>query len=254
MRHFRRLPILLLTFVVIYAVLAVTASAPAPQTAVAQEGDGPENPENPAGPGATSAEQSQVELSPQDGLPWTSSAELEEGSQYVIMSPPDGPSKSGPQADAAEGGLTSWRVIGSALRPRENDVSYTINGSGSCSYVTAGDASTVWNTPINLPQGSTVDTLRMYYYDTSASNTTAWFTIYDLYGSIVDEWSVSSSTSGGNSFNDSPQINHVIDYSVYSYLLNWRPIVTGSTLQLCGFRLFYEPPPFGSSFLPSISK
>ncbi|MFZ0548451.1 MAG: hypothetical protein WAM60_23585 [Candidatus Promineifilaceae bacterium] len=157
------------------------------------------------------------------------------------------------EGEAVEGGsLISWRVTGATLKPRENDVSYTVDSNGSCVYVTAGDASTVWNAPINLPNGSVVDTLRMYYYDTSGSNTTAWFTKYDLYGAIVDEWSVSSSTSSGNSFNDSAQINETIDYSVYNYVINWRPIVSGSTIQLCGFRVFYTPPPYGLGFIPAV--
>jgi len=158
-----------------------------------------------------------------------------------------GPAETG--RDAADGAvLVSLRYTGSALKPRENDVSYTINGSGSCVYVTAGDSSTVWNHKVtSLPQGSQVDTLRMYFYDTSGSNSSAWFTVYDLYGNIVSEWPVSSSGSGGNSFNDSAQINHMIDYSIYSYLINWRPSVTGSTMQLCGFRIFYN------DFLPIFS-
>lgn len=103
-----------------------------------------------------------------------------------------------------------------------------------------------------LPQGAVVETLRMYYNDTSASNSSAWFTVYDLYGSIVEEWSVSTTGSTGNGFNDSATIDHTVDYSTYSYLLNWRPVVTGSTMQLCGFRIFYTPPPFGLMFLPTV--
>ena len=187
-----------------------------------------------------------------DGEVWASSAEAPEGTAAESFSPPDVPLVPNEEDIIEGGGLISWRVTGATLKPRENDVSYTVNGDGSCAYVTAGDASTVWNTPLHLPNGSVVDTLRMYYYDTSASNTTAWFTVYDLYGGIVDEWAVSSSTSGGNSFNDSAQINHTIDYSVYSYVINWRPIVTGSTLQLCGFRVFYSPPPYGLGFIPAV--
>ena len=136
-------------------------------------------------------------------------------------------------------GQNDLRVVGSALKPRENDVSYTVDVNGSCTYVTAGSAFTVWNTPVHLPQGTRVNTLRMYYYDTSASNTTAWFTVYDLYGSIVQEWSVSSSGNSGYSFKDSAAIDHVVNNSVYSYVLNWRPGVANSTIQLCGFRIFY---------------
>ncbi|MCA9971467.1 MAG: hypothetical protein KC425_14680 [Anaerolineales bacterium] len=170
-------------------------------------------------------------------------------------SPADSPAATTEEElERAPDALISWRVTGSALKPRENDVSYTVSSNGACTYVTAGDSSTVWNFAPDLPQGAVVDTLRMYYYDTSGSNSSAWFTVYDLYGSIVDEWNVSSAGNSGNSFNDSGQINHTIDYSIYNYLINWRPNGTGASLQLCGFRVFYEPPPFGAGFLPAIRR
>lgn len=191
----------------------------------------------------------------EDGEAWGTSAEAPDGIAPERLSPPDSlnlPNQV--EAPEAISALVSWRVTGSALKPRENDVSYTVNGNGSCTYVTAGDASTVWNIEPDLPQGTTVDTLRMYYYDTSGSNSSAWFTVYDLYGTIIQEWPVYSSGNSGNSFYDSVAINHTIDYSVYSYLINWRPNVSGSTIQLCGFRIFYEPLPFGVTFLPAIQK
>lgn len=191
----------------------------------------------------------------ENDAPWRSSAEAAPGVAPAHFSAPDRATAEGSdRADAlsATADITSWRVIGSALRPRESDVSFSINSSGSCSYVTGGDASTVWNVTPILPQGAVVDTLRMYYDDTSGSNSSAWFTIYDLYGDIVDEWNVSSSGSSGNGFNDSATIEHTIDYSTYAYLINWRPGTTGATMQLCGFRVFYEPPPFGHLFLPAV--
>lgn len=145
------------------------------------------------------------------------------------------------------------RITGSGLKPRDSVVDFDVSASGGCVYA-INNAFDVFNTPVWLPQGSTINTLRMYYYDTNASNSTAWFTVYDLYGLIYQEWSVSSSGNLGNSFNDSPVINHVVDYSLYSYMLNWRPVVAGTTMQLCGFRIFYEPPPFGAQFLPSVIK
>lgn len=135
--------------------------------------------------------------------------------------------------------LNSLRITGAGLRPRENDVSWAAGGEGGCLYVTAGDASTIFNTPVYLPQGAVVNSLRMYYDDTSGSDSVAFFTVYDLYGSIVQEWSVSSSGNTGNGFSDSAVINHTIDYDVYNYLVNYRPTVVGTTLQLCGFRIFF---------------
>ncbi len=134
------------------------------------------------------------------------------------------------------------RVAGSTLKPRANDVTYQASGGGGCVYVTGGDQYEVWNIPVILPQGAVVGTLRMYYNDTSGSDSTAWFTIYDLNGSVTEEFSVSTSGSSGNGYRDSSPINHQIDYSVFSYVLNWRPSVIGSTMQLCGFRIFYETP------------
>jgi hypothetical protein len=210
--------------------------------AAAQEGD-----EAPA----SSAEQQSVLQ--ETGDLWATSAEAPAGT-LPRFSPADAPAAATldvvPNAPEA---LVSWRVAGSALKPRENDVSYSVNSSGGCTYVTAGDSFTVWNFAPTLPQGAVVDTVRMYYYDTSGSNSSAWFTVYDLYGDIVQEWSVATTGNFGNSFNDSATIDHTIDYSVYSYLLNWRPSVTGATMQLCGFRIFLEPPPFGINFLPAIT-
>lgn len=147
---------------------------------------------------------------------------------------------------------SSLRFVGSTLRPRQNDVTYTTNGNGSCVYVTAGDASTVWNLPLALPEGSKVEYLRMYYYDASVSNMTGWFTKYDLYGELVQEWAVNSTSNSGSGYSDvviSP--TETIDYSAYSYVLNWRPGTVTNTLQLCGFRLFYTAP-VGGVYLPVI--
>jgi hypothetical protein len=174
---------------------------------------------------------------------WLSSSEAPADMSIVSFSPPDREGQTAVQEEQPRGGgaLISQRIAGSALRPRRSGVDFNPSGSGGCIYA-SNSAGDIFNTPIWLPQGTTVDTLRMYYYDTSASNSTAWFTVYDLYGSIVDEWAVSSSGDFGNSFSDSSPIDHVVDYSIYSYLLNWRPNVAGTTMQLCGFRIFHSPP------------
>jgi len=188
--------------------------------------------------------------------PWLSSVDPPEGTSIEALSPPDQPGLDVNRSDGEPEGravLISQRIAGSALRPRDSVVDFNISSSGGCIYA-VNNASDVFNTPIWLPQGATVDTLRMYYYDTSGSNSAAWFSVYDLYGDIVEEWNVSSTGDLGNSFNDSAQISHTIDYSVYSYLLNWRPGVAGTTMQLCGFRIFVEPPPLFVQFVPSFMK
>ncbi|HRQ63584.1 MAG TPA: hypothetical protein PKZ76_01740 [Xanthomonadaceae bacterium] len=139
--------------------------------------------------------------------------------------------------------VRSLRVTGSALRPRDSGNSVDVSAAGGCTYNSGGSAFGVLNTPLQLRDGTEILSLRMYYSDTSASNSIGWFTIYDLYGAIVTEFPVSSSGNFGNSFNDSAAINHVVNNSVYAYALNWRPNVAGTQMQLCGFRIFlFEPP------------
>lgn len=187
---------------------------------------------------------------------WLSSAEAPEGASLPPSSPGEGPVMVPDDLEvpkSPEGGtLASYRVVGSALKPRRSDVEYDTNTSGGCVYVTAGNSYTVWNTPVHLPQGSVVETVRMYWYDTSDGNSIGWLTAYDLYGAIAYEWSVSSLGNLGNGFADSILINHTVDNTAYSYVLNWRPSVTGPSMQLCGFRIFYDPPFFGAEFLPLI--
>lgn len=138
--------------------------------------------------------------------------------------------------------LASVRITGTALTPRDGTVQQGVNSSGGCSHVASGNSTAVWNHRAPLPHGAIVNTLRLYYNDTSATNGTAWFTVYDLFGAIVQEWSVSTVGNSGNGFNDTLAIDHEVDYTLYSYLINWRPQVTGTSLQLCGFRVFYIDP------------
>ena len=146
----------------------------------------------------------------------------------------------------------SLRYVGSTFRPRYNDVNYATGGSGGCVYATSGNASTVWNVPITLPEGIQVQWLRMYTYDADPTHAmTGWFSKYDLYGNVVQEWGVNSGV--GNGYSDvaySPA--ETIDYDHYSYVINWRPVAVSSNLRLCGFRLFYYQPVV--AYLPMIRR
>jgi hypothetical protein len=147
-----------------------------------------------------------------------------------------------PAAEAPQPSTHDLRVAGTALKPRGSDVEHTPSGGGGCFYVSGGNDFRVFNVPLVLPQGAVVNNVRMYYDDTSASDSIGWFTVYDLYGSIVDEFFVRSSGSSGNGFRDTGTIDHQVDYGSHSYALNWRSEVTGSGMQLCGFRVFYFDP------------
>lgn len=187
---------------------------------------------------------------------WVSSADPPADYPAELMSVPGDPARAGllnEMETAAGASVISHRIAGSALRPRANNVDYAGASGGGCVYNTGGSQSTVWNAPIHLPQRSRVDSLRLYYNDTSGGlDGRGWFTVYDLYGSIVFEWGVSSVGSSGTGFADTGTINHEIDYSQYSYVLNWRPNENGTAMQLCGFRIFYQPPPLFGMYAPNI--
>lgn len=158
-----------------------------------------------------------------------------------------------PSYGAAAAPLANLRIAGSALRPRASDVEFMPSPTGGCVYATAG-ASRVWNVPLYLPQGTNVQYLRMYYNDTSSADCSAWLTAYDLYGQVEAEWRVASTGDAGEGYNTSSVISHTIDYTVHSYVINWRPSETGSDMQLCGFRVLYRPAPFDAVGLPLVWK
>jgi hypothetical protein len=164
-----------------------------------------------------------------------------------------GPAEEPPRGIDASDALVSLRIVGTALKPRNSNATYVPSGGGGCFYSTASSY-TIFNTGVFLPQGSWVDTMRMYYFDSSATDAAAWFSVYDLYGNLVQEWQVTSSGDSGNGFNDTALISHTIDYSLYSYAINWRPYVLGAEMQNCGFRLFYEPPSHFAALLPVVSR
>jgi hypothetical protein len=172
------------------------------------------------------------------------------------LGPPDLPATDGSESDeAALADTVSLRVAGSAMRPRDSDVEWGHDPvNEGCTFAVSGVPARTWTTPVFLPQGATVKFLRMYYNDTSAANSQGWFTVYNQWGAVVEEWDVQSSGTGGNGLRDSSVFTHTINYNMYSYVLKWRPNDTGSDMQLCGFRIFYETPPYSAVFLPAVLK
>ena len=194
-----------------------------------------------AGPGRGMVAAQDVAVTTGSTTEWTTSAEPPAGLTTPAYSVPDNPAGGQLRPDAPDA-LTSYRIAGAALKPRENDVSYTIGTGGACTYVVSGDTSTVWNAAVWLPQGAVVDTLRMYYYDTSGSNSTAWVTNYDSGGNFTDVTTVASSGSGGYGTQLSAYSGHVANTASRSYVLNWSAGTNGSSMRLCGLRVAYRVP------------
>ncbi|MDX9953367.1 MAG: hypothetical protein RBT75_04695, partial [Anaerolineae bacterium] len=134
-------------------------------------------------------------------------------------------------------------IAGSTLRPRASALTWASNGGGGCIYAVA-NASYIFNVPLELPQGSRIDYLRIYFYDTDAtSDSQAWVTYYDGAGGYVDlptSSGVPSSGNAGYGTDLSAYMGHIVDNHNNAYVLNWRPNVVGNTMMLCGLRVAYR--------------
>jgi hypothetical protein len=150
-----------------------------------------------------------------------------------------------PNAVSGDAVLT---VTGSALRPRASDITFGATPSGGGIYRTSVATSLpVFNTPLDLPQGTVVKSVRMYFNNTDPSNVCyGVFTCYDLYGNWVAEWWATGAAGSGLTFADSGPINHTIDYTQYTYLLNWVSWAATDAIQLLGLQLYYTPSPLAA--------
>ncbi len=130
---------------------------------------------------------------------------------------------------------------GSAFKPRNSTYTYAESGSGGCLYNTANPFG-IYTVDLQLPAGAIIDIVRLFYYDTDASNSYLWLSQYDSYGSLTDIGSVGSAGNAGYGTDAFYPADYVVDTYTYSLLLNYRPIVSGSTMMLCGARIRYWTP------------
>jgi hypothetical protein len=157
------------------------------------------------------------------------------------------------QPDPSASYNASIRIPVAGLKPRTSDAEWQVGGQGGCTFAASGNQYTWWSTPLYLPDGSILRYFRMYYNDQNTTyDSAAYLTVYDLYGDLVAEWGIFSSDTGQN-YATTEQLDHEIDYDLYNYVINWRPNVLGSSMQVCGFRVYYEYT-WGLAFLPDIQK
>lgn len=58
-------------------------------------------------------------------------------------------------------------IPGSVLLPRTSSVNWSTDWTGGCIYLKSGSPTAVFNKHINIPDGSRIDYLRVYYYRAS---------------------------------------------------------------------------------------
>lgn len=140
------------------------------------------------------------------------------------------------------GDLLYHYIAGASMHPRNSDTTWAYVGMG-CVYAPAGDDWFILD--LQLPSGSTIRYIRIYFYDensTSSNDGRAWITRYDGSGGAVDFLNVNTSGDSGYGTVLSDYSGEVIDNYSYSYVLHYKSEAHNGTVQLCGLRIFYETP------------
>ncbi len=130
-------------------------------------------------------------------------------------------------------------VAGSTMLPRDSSTTWSYGGYG-CVVVPSGGNYLIQH--LDIPSGARIDYLRIFYYDTSSSDSTAWITSYDAQGNHDDMISVSSSGTGGYDTALSDYLGEVVDTFNNSYVLLYIPDDNTSNMKLCGLRVAYRLP------------
>jgi hypothetical protein len=188
-----------------------------------------------AAPGAlqTSSQGTKAQVLPARGEPLDDPAV---SANQATESPSATPPAAGISATA-----NFYHIPGSALTPVDSATTLAYDSMG-CVHATAG-AGYLLNAPLEIPNGSRIVLLRLYYDDTSASDdVNGWITRYNEAGtSFEDLVSVTSTGSAGHGSNYG-DLDHIVDTYGWSYVLNARLNVASSALQVCGLRVMYYPP------------
>lgn len=145
-------------------------------------------------------------------------------------------------------------LSGSTFMQMYSDVGYSYY-SGGCVYHSSGSAShTFMNTALVLPSGSRIKSMRFYYYDASDSNSTLRLRQMNDGNEWVDVASLDSTGTVGLSYSSISGLDYLVDYTNYSYVLQYQGNVIGNTMRLCGVRIGYTAPSVFGMALPLITK
>ena len=184
---------------------------------------------------------------------------IDEGGQGLSSAeaiyPDDNPPASAalsPNAPTAS--FSYYFVSGAALVPRNSSDTYTYDGLGC---VHTGQNGLVLNTDMQLPVGSEIKYLRVYYYDTSNPGyVTGYISKYPPSQSVIDIVTASSPGSGtpGAGLVVSSRITQTVDYENFPYLLIGRPSVANANLRICGLRVAYYAQAISFNFIPIVKR
>jgi hypothetical protein len=169
--------------------------------------------------------------------------------------PDDNPPQSaGLSPNAPTASFSYYFVSGAALVARNSADTYIYDGSG-CVHATSNNV--VFNTDMQLPVGSEIKYLRLYFYDANNPGyITGYISRYPPSQTPVDIVAVSSPNTGqpGAGSVLSQRITETVDYLNSPYLLIGRPSNPNANLRICGLRVAYYAPEIAYTFMPIIRR
>jgi hypothetical protein len=183
-----------------------------------------------------------------------------QGTGQVVNPDPDGdiqselPASIEDEPDAAQAATVYLHLSGSSFIQMYSDVDYTYS-SGGCVYHSAGSAShTFMNLGLILPSGSRIKSMRFYFNDTSTLNSTLRLRQMDDGDNWSDVATLTSTGTAGLGYVSISNLDYLIDYTNYSYVIQYQGNVIGATMKFCGVRIGYSPPSIFGVAMPFITK
>lgn len=151
----------------------------------------------------------------------------------------------------ADSSTVFQNIAGVHFKPVYSETMYTY-GSAGCTYITSG--SSALDFPLILPPGSTIHSIRLYFNDTSISDSTLVLQSYDGGSSGGPLATIFSSGTAGLGYSTVSGLNIVPDYSSNNYNLVWVSGDLSVAMQLCGVQVGYTPPSIFGVGLPDVQK
>lgn len=165
------------------------------------------------------------------------------------------PASSGAQALSPQ--LSYYFVAGSTFTTH-GGIAYTRQVTGCVNQMPIGIDFTA---PVHLPQGSRVVSITAYTWNSASDAATSKATFILNDGAGAGGWTVSAqsapNTSGYQKITSTENNPVNIDNQNYSYWVSWRKehgATDSPLLSLCGVRVAYYAPLFGTQYVPYITQ
>ncbi len=151
-----------------------------------------------------------------------------------------------------------WHIPGQVFLPTETDSSLIYNYDfAGC--ITAQWSSTGFQYPLNLPTGSIIKSVDVFFRNASAASQqfgNLYLKGYNGLGNftstIVASTLPGNQTGTGYFSNSSGLVSIALDFYTNSYVMIWLP--GGTDQALCGVRIYYAGPAGFSAYIPNVSR